>query len=242
MPASEFVSMASSPSVLGDPTLRTQHFIGGTRWHKVSSTEIVGYHQLRVPHQKYTDSSLTEVKVKGHAHSTNCHWYRKVEIEGDGGNEGGVWKFAGLAPDIRWSEYEFEKVFEEGRGELGEEEKKEEEEIAAKIVGGADGVPMSVSSTGVNGEGSEAKATDAIDAKEEEATATGREALVADAAEPKKPEMGVNMDEKAGDGIEGVQMAEIDAANGGPGLDEKNMKVGPADMVQPAGMVSGIGA
>lgn len=55
---------------------------------------------------------MKEVKVKGHAHSTNQHWYRRV---------GGVWKFAGLAPDIRWSEYDFEGVFEEGRGEFGPE-------------------------------------------------------------------------------------------------------------------------
>lgn len=49
--------------------------------------------------------------MKGHAHSANQHWYTKVD---------GVWKFAGLNPDIRWSEYEFEKVFESGREEMGE--------------------------------------------------------------------------------------------------------------------------
>lgn len=111
MPAAEFLTMASSPTVLGDPTLKTQHFIGGTRWEKVSDTEIIGYHQLRVPHQKYVDADMKVVKVKGHAHSTNKHWYRKVE---------GVWKFAGLAPDIRWFEYDFDKVFAEGRENLGE--------------------------------------------------------------------------------------------------------------------------
>jgi scytalone dehydratase len=111
MPAAEFIAMISSPSVLGNPLLKTQHFIGGTRWEKVSDTEAIGYHQLRVPHQKYTDAGMKEVAVKGHAHSANQHWYRKVD---------GVWKFAGLLPDIRWSEYEFEKVFEGGREELGE--------------------------------------------------------------------------------------------------------------------------
>ena len=111
MPSSEFLVMASGPAVLGDPLLKTQHFIGGTRWEKVSDEEIIGYHQLRVPHQKYTDSSMKEVKVKGHAHSTNKHWYRKVD---------GVWKFAGLAPDIRWFEGDFDKVFEEGRDSHGE--------------------------------------------------------------------------------------------------------------------------
>lgn len=111
MPAADFIAMISSPSVLGNPLLKTQHFIGGTRWEKVSETEAIGFHQLRVPHQKYTDASMKEVAVKGHAHSANQHWYKKVD---------GVWKFAGLLPDIRWGEYEFEKVFESGREELGE--------------------------------------------------------------------------------------------------------------------------
>ena len=57
---------------------------------------------------------MKEVAVKGHAHSANQHWYRKVD---------GVWKFAGLKPDIRWCEYDFEKVFESGREELGTNEK-----------------------------------------------------------------------------------------------------------------------
>ncbi|KAH0301824.1 hypothetical protein KCU74_g18479, partial [Aureobasidium melanogenum] len=46
MPADEFIKMASDPNVLGDPLLKTQHFIGGTRWEKVSDTEIIGWHQL----------------------------------------------------------------------------------------------------------------------------------------------------------------------------------------------------
>ncbi|KAH0538925.1 Scytalone dehydratase [Glutinoglossum americanum] len=111
MPAEEFVAMASSPTVLGDNLLKTQHFIGASRWEKVSDTEVIGYHQLRVPHQKYTDDSMKEVAVKGHAHSTNKHWYKKVD---------GVWKFAGLAPNIRWFEYDFDKVFESGRESFGE--------------------------------------------------------------------------------------------------------------------------
>lgn len=111
MPAAEFLAMISDPSVLGNPLLRTQHFVGGSRWEKVSDTEVIGHHQLRVPHQIYTDASLKEVKVKGHAHSYNKHWYRK--------GSDGVWKFAGLAPEIRWSEYDFEKVFASGRDEFG---------------------------------------------------------------------------------------------------------------------------
>lgn len=114
MPAEEFIAMISSPSVLGDPLLKTQHFIGGTKWERISETEVVGVHQLRVPHQRYTDATRSTVAVKGHAHSTNTHWYRKID---------GAWRFAGLSPEIRWSEYDFDKVFAGGRGEFGEEEK-----------------------------------------------------------------------------------------------------------------------
>jgi scytalone dehydratase len=123
MPAEEFVAMASDPHVLGDPLLRTQHFIGGTKWERVNDDEIIGYHQLRVPHQRYADDSLTKVALKGHAHSANTHYYRKVE---------GVWKFAGLNPDIRWGEYEFDKIFEAGRESesIGEEKK-----LAAQALG-----------------------------------------------------------------------------------------------------------
>lgn len=119
MPASEYLTMISDPKVLGNPCLRTQHFVGATRWEKVSDDEIIGYHQLRVPHQVYAgveDDGTTlkrEVICKGHAHSTNTHWYRRVN---------GVWKFAGLRPDIRWFEYDFDKVFASGRDEFGEEE------------------------------------------------------------------------------------------------------------------------
>jgi scytalone dehydratase len=120
MPAEEFVAMASDPKVLGNPLLKTQHFIGGTKWEKVSDEEIIGWHQLRVPHQKYTDATMCEVAVKGHAHSTNQHWYRKID---------GEWKFAGLNPEIRWSEFDFDKVFEEGRENFGE---KEETEVKAE--------------------------------------------------------------------------------------------------------------
>lgn len=112
MPADEFVAMASDKLVLGNPLLRTQHFIGGaSKWEKVSDDEIIGYHQLRVPHQVYTDETLKTVKVKGHAHSHNTHFYKKID---------GVWKFAGLNPNIRWSEYDFDDVFASGRENYGE--------------------------------------------------------------------------------------------------------------------------
>ena len=126
MPADEYIKMASDPNVLGDPLLMTQHFIGASRWEKVSEDEVIGYHQLRVPHQRYTDATRTKVAIKGHAHSHNTHWYKKVE---------GVWKFAGLNPDIRWGEYDFDNVFAGGRDQF---EEKNEEAVEAAV---ANGIP-----------------------------------------------------------------------------------------------------
>jgi scytalone dehydratase len=137
MPAADFLAMISSPAVLGDPTLKTQHFCGASKWEMVSPTEVIAWHQLRVPHQKYTDETLTTVAVKGHAHSTNKHWYKKMD---------GMWKFAGLAPDIRWFEYDFDKVFASGRESFGAgagaEEEVKEKEKAAVTVEASMGVPV----------------------------------------------------------------------------------------------------
>jgi scytalone dehydratase len=108
MPAKDFITMASDPHVLGNPLLKTQHFVGASKWVKISDTEITGYHQMRVAHQRYADKGLKEVAVKGHAHGKSTIWYQKVE---------GVWKFAGVEPDIRWSEYDHDKIFEHGREE-----------------------------------------------------------------------------------------------------------------------------
>jgi scytalone dehydratase len=128
MPADEYLAMASNPDVLGDPLLMTQHFIGASRWEKVSDDEVIGYHQLRVPHQRYTDASRTKVAIKGHAHSHNTHWYKKVN---------GVWKFAGLNPDIRWGEYDFDNIFASGRDKYEEPASTE----AANLAAAANGIP-----------------------------------------------------------------------------------------------------
>lgn len=132
MPAKDFLAMASDPHVLGDKTLKTQHFCGASKWEKVSDDEIIGWHQLRVPHQRYTDETMTTVLMKGHAHSTNQHWYKKID---------GVWKFAGLNPDIRWGEYDFDRIFEAGResDEIGGD--KEKAKIAKETAMAAEGIP-----------------------------------------------------------------------------------------------------
>ncbi|KAF7719056.1 Scytalone dehydratase [Penicillium ucsense] len=102
MPAEEYLAMMSHPGFLGDPTVKTQHLLGQTWWEKVSDTEVIGHHQLRAAHQVYTNDGLKDVKLRGHGHAYNEHYYRKVD---------GVWKFAGLKPEVVFNEKRFEDVF-----------------------------------------------------------------------------------------------------------------------------------
>ncbi|KAI3545139.1 scytalone dehydratase [Colletotrichum abscissum] len=103
IPAADFIQMVSNPHFLGNKQIRTQHFVGGAKkWSKKSVDEMVGYHQMRVAHQKYEDEDLTSVALKGHAHGIATVFYRKIDDS---------WKFAGIEPTIRWSEDDYEKIF-----------------------------------------------------------------------------------------------------------------------------------
>ncbi|KAL8783973.1 MAG: hypothetical protein Q9195_009228 [Heterodermia aff. obscurata] len=102
LPAEGFVSLASSAQFLGNPRIKTQHFIGASKWVKSGDEEVTGCHQMRVEHQKYKDDELKEVQYQGHAHGKATIYYRLC---------GGIWKFAGLVPDIRWAEHDYDKIF-----------------------------------------------------------------------------------------------------------------------------------
>lgn len=104
MPANEFLSMASSHKFLGNARIKTQHFMGASKWVQNGDNEITGYHQMRVAHQRFSDDDLSSVLYKGHAHGKATIHYRNVD---------GEWKFAGLEPDIRWSEDDYAKIFQE---------------------------------------------------------------------------------------------------------------------------------
>lgn len=102
MTAEQFLALIAGKTFLGNQRLKTQHFIGAGKWVQTGDDEIIGYHQMRVAHQKYADNELTEVLCKGHAHGKATVWYRRVD---------GAWKFAGLQPEVRWTEYDYDKIF-----------------------------------------------------------------------------------------------------------------------------------
>ncbi|KAK1035947.1 hypothetical protein LTR74_018867, partial [Friedmanniomyces endolithicus] len=68
IPAAEFVGFVSSDKFLGNERIKTQHFIGASKWVQIECGDIHGFHQMRVAHHKYADAELSEVKYKGHAH------------------------------------------------------------------------------------------------------------------------------------------------------------------------------
>lgn len=102
MSAEKFVEMISSNGFLGDPLVKTQHLLGATVWESISDTEVIGHHQLRAAHLRFTGPDMQRVDRRGHSHATNEHFYRKVN---------GVWKFAGLRPNVRLNEFDFDKIF-----------------------------------------------------------------------------------------------------------------------------------
>ena len=102
MPAEDYIRMVSDPGFLGDPLVKTQHLLGATQWEQLSETEVIGHHQLRAAHNRFTDLTFQRVDRRGHGHATNEHFYKRIN---------GTWKFAGLRPTVRWNEYDFEHIF-----------------------------------------------------------------------------------------------------------------------------------
>ncbi|KAF5014381.1 hypothetical protein F66182_14654 [Fusarium sp. NRRL 66182] len=103
MPSPDFVAMMSAPNLLGHPLVRTKHFIGATKYEYVSNTEITATHQIHAAHQRYKTAEHKEVEATGHGHGKVKQWYRKME--------NGQWKFAGVKPEMFWTEGTFDKIF-----------------------------------------------------------------------------------------------------------------------------------
>ncbi|KAG8528166.1 uncharacterized protein KY384_007083 [Bacidia gigantensis] len=104
MPADDFLAFVSSPYFLGDPLIHTQHLLGASKFERISEDEVLGSWQIRAAHQRYDQTG--RVECNGHGHAMVEHWYKKVL---DGAEM--VWKLAGVRPNVRWNEGNFEKIF-----------------------------------------------------------------------------------------------------------------------------------
>lgn len=93
----EYVAILSGVSLLGRKRLKTQHFLGESKWERLNDGSVQVAHQIRVAHQFYVDDDLSAVAKKGHAHGVTTLWFRKVE---------GIWKLEGAASRLEWSEYD----------------------------------------------------------------------------------------------------------------------------------------
>ena len=103
LPASEFLAQLRNPLFLGDPLVDSQHFIGAAaKWVKLSDNEIIGTHQSRAAHIRWTDVEKSGVAAKGHGHGHLEISYKKID---------GVWKWGGIKTLVRWNEHDWEKVF-----------------------------------------------------------------------------------------------------------------------------------
>lgn len=108
MTAEAFLAMMSSPGFLGDPLIRTQHFIGATKWRKFGSDRIEGYHQIRSTHHRFdtvpvgdnAEGQTAPVAAKAHVLATITY----VSVNGE-------WKWGGIKTDIRWHDGRFVDVF-----------------------------------------------------------------------------------------------------------------------------------
>lgn len=102
MESEDFISTMSSPDLVGDPLVQTQHLLGAASYEYVAENEIVAVHQIRAAHQRYSDISLEDVACRGHGYGRVKHWYKR---------SGNVWKLAGLRPEMYWTEHDFSKIF-----------------------------------------------------------------------------------------------------------------------------------
>lgn len=102
MPSDQFVNFMFHPGFVGDPLVNTQHLLGATKFVQISPDEVHAFIQIRAAHQRYTGPDKQTVENKGHGHAMIRHKYIRVE---------GVWKFAGLRPEVRWNEFAFDKIF-----------------------------------------------------------------------------------------------------------------------------------
>lgn len=83
--------------MIGDVRLKTQHFLGASKWVVLDDGSVQVDHQIRVAHQRYKNKDLAEVVNKGHAHGVTQHVYKKV-------NE--AWLITRVAPSLNWFEHD----------------------------------------------------------------------------------------------------------------------------------------
>lgn len=86
MAAEDYIAMASSPKMLGDPDVQSQHFLGSADVQKLSPTTASAEYQLRAAHLRLTKSPRKEV-ARAHAHGVIQFFYENTTTG---------WKISGI--------------------------------------------------------------------------------------------------------------------------------------------------
>ena len=92
MPRDEFIDTMRRYGFVGDPLIKTQHQIGASKWQKENDDYVIGYHQLRAAHQRYSAADMRTIENEGNGHSLVQMFYRRLQ---------GEWKIAGMKPTVR---------------------------------------------------------------------------------------------------------------------------------------------
>ena len=92
MPRDDFINAMRHRGLVGDMCIRTQHHIGASKWEKQSNDYIIGHHQLRAAHQRYSATDMRTIESEGNGHSMVTMFYGRLD---------GEWKIVGLKPTVR---------------------------------------------------------------------------------------------------------------------------------------------
>lgn len=101
MSRDDYVGMISSPSLLGNPLVSTQHLLGGAKFQRISESEIRGWFQLRAAHQRHGGEDKQVAEAQGHGHGITQLTFKR---------HGQDWQLAGLNPRTDWFEHDLQKV------------------------------------------------------------------------------------------------------------------------------------
>ena len=101
MPRDDFINTMRRHGLVGDPHIRTQHHIGASKWEKQSDDYVIGYHQLRAAHQRYSAADMRTIESEGNGHSLIKMFYRRLQ---------GEWKIAGMRPTVRLTDFKKARI------------------------------------------------------------------------------------------------------------------------------------
>ncbi|OOF95045.1 hypothetical protein ASPCADRAFT_405938 [Aspergillus carbonarius ITEM 5010] len=104
IPSTRFVENISKPTLLGNPEIQTQHFLGGCKWTVISETCIRVVVQLVAAHQRVSEEGDGRGVVGKQMFGRGVDRMELVWVDGG-------WKIAGLCVEVLWVEGDMQGIF-----------------------------------------------------------------------------------------------------------------------------------